>query len=82
MSQPQHAPMPVEEEIAVIYCGTQGLLRNVDLKHVAEFEKMFLEILRSKYQKEILEPLREGVLDENVSKLLEEVATEVGQTFN
>lgn len=80
--QPQHAPMPVEEEIAVIYCGTQGLLRNVDLKHVAEFEKMFLEILRSKYQKEILEPLREGVLDENVSKLLEEVATEVEQTFN
>ena len=68
--QPQHAPMPVEEEIAVIYCGTQGLLRNVDLKHVAEFEKMFLEILRSKYQKEILEPLREGGLDENVSKLL------------
>ena len=60
--QPQHAPMPVEEEIAVIYCGTQGLLRNVDLKHVAEFEKMFLEILRSKYQKEILEPLRERVL--------------------
>ena len=80
--QPQHAPMPVEEEIAVIYCGTQGLLRNVDLKHVAEFEKMFREILRSKYQKEIFEPLREGVLDENVSKLLEEVATEVGQTFN
>ena len=80
--QPQHAPMPVEEEIAVIYCGTQGLLRNVELKHVAEFEKMFLEILRSKYQKEILEPLREGVLDENVSNLLEEVATEVGQTFN
>ena len=80
--QPQHAPMPVEEEIAVIYCGTQGLLRNVELKHVAEFEKMFLEILRSKYQKAILEPLREGVLDENVSKLLEEVAMEVGQTFN
>ncbi len=80
--QPQHAPMPVEEEIAVIYCGTQGLLRNVELKHIAEFEKMFLEILRSKYQKEILEPLREGVLDENVSKLLEGVATEVGQTFN
>jgi len=80
--QPQHAPMPVEEEIAVIYCGTQGLLRSVEWKHIAEFEKMFLEILRSKYQKEILEPLREGVLDENVSKLLEEVATEVGQTFN
>ena len=34
--QPQHSPMPVEEEIAVIYCGTQGLLRNVAIKHIAE----------------------------------------------
>ena len=80
--QPQHAPMPVEEEIAVIYCGTQGLLRNVELKHVAEFEKMFLEILRSKYRKDVLDELRKGVLDENVSKLLEEVALDVAQTFN
>lgn len=80
--QPQHAPMPVEEEIAVIYCGTQGLLRGVDIKHVAEFEKIFLEILRSKYRKEVLDPLSKGVLDEQVSRLLEEVAGEVGQTFN
>ncbi len=80
--QPQHAPMPVGEEIAVIYCGTQGLLRNVELKHVAEFEKMFLEVLRSKYQKDILEPLQKGILDENVSKLLEEVAMEIAQAFN
>lgn len=80
--QPQHAPMPVEEEIAVIYCGTQGLLRNVELKHVAEFEKMFLEVLRSKYRKNVLDELRKGVLDENVSKLLEEVALDVAQTFS
>ena len=80
--QPQHAPMPVEEEIAVIYCGTQGLLRNVELKHVAEFEKMFLEVLRSKYRKDVLDELRKGVLDENVSKLLEEVALDVAQTFS
>lgn len=80
--QPQHSPMPVEEEIAVIYCGTQGLLRNVSSKHITEFEKMFLEILRSRYQKEILEPLSKGILDENVSKLLEEVAGDVAQTFD
>lgn len=80
--QPQHSPMPVDEEIAVIYCGTQGLLRDVSSKHIAEFEKMFLEILRSRYQKEILEPLSKGILDENVSKLLEEVAGDVAQTFN
>lgn len=80
--QPQHSPMPVDEEIAVIYCGTQGLLRDVSSKHIAEFEKMFLEILRSRYQKEILEPLSKGILDENVSKLLEEVAGDVAQTFD
>ena len=80
--QPQHSPMPVDEEIAVIYCGTQGLLRDISSKHIAEFEKMFLEILRSRYQKEILEPLSKGILDENVSKLLEEVAGDVAQTFD
>jgi len=79
--QPQHAPMPVEEEIAVIYCGTQGLLRNVELEHVAEFEKMFLEMLRSEYRKDVLEALRKGIFDENVSKLLEEVASDVAQTL-
>jgi F-type H+-transporting ATPase subunit alpha len=41
--QPQYAPMPVEEEIAIIYCGTQGLLQRVPLKHVGDFEKYFIK---------------------------------------
>ena len=49
---------------------------------MAEFEKMFLEVLRSKYRKDVLDELRKGVLDENVSKLLEEVALDVAQTFS
>lgn len=36
--QPQYSPVPVEEEIAIIYCGTQGLLHNVPMDKVAEFE--------------------------------------------
>ena len=41
-----------------------------------------MEVLRSKYRKDVLDELRKGVLDENVSKLLEEVALDVAQTFS
>ena len=79
--QPQYAPMPVEEEIAIIYCGTQGLLQRVPLKHVGDFEKYFLDILRVRYRKEVLDELKVGHLDEVVAALLEEVAKEVADKF-
>ena len=64
--QPQYAPMPVEEQIAVLYCGTQGLLRNLALSKVSEFEQTLLQLLRSSHQEDILEPLRKGVLNEQI----------------
>ena len=79
--QPQYAPMPVAEEIAIIYCGTQGLLQRVPLKHVGDFEKYFLDILRVRYRKEVLDELKVGRLDEVVAALLEEVAKEVADKF-
>jgi len=79
--QPQYAPMPVEEEIAIIYCGTQGLLQRVPLKHVGDFEKYFLDILRVRYRKEVLDELKVGRLDEVVAALLEEVGKEVADKF-
>ena len=79
--QPQYAPMPVEEEIAIIYCGTKGLLQHVPLQKVAEFEKYFLEILRARYRKEVLDELREGHLDEKVEGLMADVAKEVSDKF-
>ena len=39
--QPQYSPMPVEEQIAILYCGTQGLLKGVPLDKVHDFEKEF-----------------------------------------
>lgn len=79
--QPQYAPMPVEEEVAVIFCGTQGLLKDVPVKRIYEFEKFYLEILRSRYREEILDKLRNGVLDDQVASLMKEVAAEVAQRF-
>lgn len=79
--QPQYAPMPVEEEIAIIYCGTKGLLQHVPLKNIADFEQHFLEILRAKYRREVLDELLAGHLDEKVEALLDEAAEEAAGKF-
>ena len=79
--QPQYSPVPVEEEIAIIFCGTQGLLRNVPLDKVAEFEKLYLQILKSKYSHEVMDELRKGNLDDKISALMTEVAEEVANRF-
>lgn len=79
--QPQYAPMPVEEEIAIIYCGTKGLLQHVPLKNIADFEQHFLEILRAKYRREVLDELLAGHLDEKVAALLDEAAGEAAGKF-
>lgn len=79
--QPQYAPMPVEEEIAIIYCGTKGLLQHVPLKNIADFEQHFLEILRAKYRREVLDELLAGHLDEKVEALLDEAADEAAGKF-
>ena len=79
--QPQYTPMPVEEEIAVVYCGTRGLLSDVPVENVAEFEKYFLEILRSRHEKDALASLREGKLTPEVETVLKETAQEVVKRF-
>lgn len=79
--QPQYSPMPVEEEIAVIYSGTQGLLQRVPLKDVTLFEKYFLDLLRVRYRKEVLDELRAGNLDDKVAALLDQAAAEVADKF-
>ena len=53
--QPVNAPMPVEKQIAILYCGTNGLLADVALEKVSEFEKLFLETLEMRYQKEVFD---------------------------
>lgn len=75
--QPQYSPMPVEEQIAVLYCGVNGLLKDVAVERVAAFERHFLEVLRGAYHKEVLVPLAEGRLSEEVVAILKKVAGEV-----
>jgi len=72
--QPQYTPMPVEEQVAVLYCGTHGLLKKLELSKVTEFEQTFLQLLRSSHQEDILEPLRKGILNESVTAAIEACA--------
>lgn len=80
--QPQYTPMTVEEEVAMIYCGVNGLLERVPIDKVAEFEKQFLQLLGAKYQKEVLEVIKCGQLTDDVATKLKEVAIEVSSRYN
>jgi F-type H+-transporting ATPase subunit alpha len=79
--QPQYRPLPVEKEIAIIYVGTKGLLFDVPVEKVIEFEKEFLEILELKYRKEVLDVLKQGILNEEVEKLLTQTAGELVKEY-
>ena len=79
--QPQYQPLPVGKEIAIIYCGTRGLLSEIPVDKVRDFEKSFLDLLEIKYQKEVLDVLEQGVLNDEVAKVLNDVAAEVAQKY-
>lgn len=79
--QPQYSPVPVEEEIAIIYCGTQGLLSNVPADKVGEFEKLFVQILHTKHQADVLDELKKGNLTDEIGAKLTEVAKEVANRY-
>lgn len=72
--QPQYSPMPVEKEIAVLYCGTHGLLRNVPIDKVPEFEKTFLKTLELNHQTDVLDVLKTGEFNKEIAKKIEETA--------
>lgn len=77
LTQPLNNPMPVEKQIAVLYCGTQGLLRDVPLPKIKEFEANLLTILETSYKNEVLDVLKTGIIDEKVINTIETVASAV-----
>ena len=75
--QPLHKPMSVEKQVAVLYCGTHGLLSKVPLNKVNEFEQEFLSTLELTHQEDVLDVIKKGVIDDSVTSALEKVAEEV-----
>ncbi|MGZ3849608.1 MAG: F0F1 ATP synthase subunit alpha [Flavisolibacter sp.] len=71
LKQPQYSPMPVEKQVAIIYLGTQGLLRDVPVRKVNEFQEHFLMEMDNKLP-EVLTAFKKGALPEDgIQKMVE-----------
>lgn len=79
LKQSQYSPMSVEKQIAIIYCGTKGLLTDVSVENVRAFEKKMLERLDLKHKETVLEELKKGNLTEEITTILEQEAKDVAK---
>lgn len=78
--QPQYSPMPVGEQIAILYCGVHGLMSNVPVEQIRECQDMFLESMRNAH-KDVIDNLTAGkLLDEDV-KVIEDVMANIAAQF-
>ena len=78
--QPTYSPMPVGEQVAILYCGTHALMSDISIDAVPEFQASFLDRMRAGHQ-DILEALASGKFDENSAKVIEEVAAAVSESL-
>ena len=81
LKQPQYSPLTAEDQIAIIFCGTNGLLKDVPENKVAEFEKRFLELLSVKHREDVLDVLKAGKIDDNVKEILTTEALNLAKQF-
>ena len=80
LKQGQYAPMPIEKQVAIIFCGTMGLLKDVPVNKVREFENQYLEYLELKHR-DVLDQLAAGVLNDNITDTLELTAQELVKKY-
>ena len=80
--QPVYSPMSVEKQIAVLYCGTNGLLSEIPLDKVALFEKELIKVLELKHQTDVLDVLRSGVINEDICDTIKTEAAIISKQIN
>ena len=75
--QPQYSPMPVGEQIAILYCGTKGLMAKIAVDQVPEFQTKFLNLLRASHADDVIKPLAAGKIDDTITGIITELAAAV-----
>ncbi len=80
LKQGLHSPFKVEQQVAIIFCGSKGLLSSVPVDKIKEFETQFLEMLELK-NKDVLATLAEGKLTDEATSTLESLAKELSTSF-
>jgi F-type H+-transporting ATPase subunit alpha len=81
LKQPQYSPYRVEQQIAILYCGTHNLMKEVPLNKVREFEKEFIDKLEVSHKEDVLDPLSKGVINDDITKIIETVAADVAANY-
>jgi F-type H+-transporting ATPase subunit alpha len=79
--QSQHSPMPVGEQIAILYCGMHGLMKDVSVDEVRTFQDKFLDRMRTIHQKDVLDILSSGMINDDVCSIIEKEAEAVCLTL-
>ena len=80
LKQGQYSPLRVEEQAAIIFCGTNGLLMKVPVKKIKEFEKEYISFLHSKHQN-VLDDLASGKLTDEITSTLKTVAADLSSKY-
>ena len=79
--QPQYSPMSVGEQVAILYCGTHALMREIPVGAVRTFQERFLERMRAEHRSDVLDPLGEGTMTDEIGAVIEKVAADIVRTL-
>lgn len=78
--QPQYSPMPVGEQISILYCGVHGLMHDVPVSEVRKCQDQFLDAMRSQHQ-DVIDTLASGKLTEDCESVIKEVMANVAGSY-
>ena len=79
--QPQYSPMPVGEQVAILYCGTHSLMRDIPISKVRAFQDTFLDAMRADHQADVLDVLASGKISDDITAIIEKVAAQVAGQY-
>lgn len=78
--QAQYSPMPVGEQVSILYCGTHGLMASVPVEKVRECQDQFLEVMRTQH-KDVIDSLGSGNINDDITNTIEKVMADVAGQF-
>ena len=81
LKQNEGSPLPVEEQVAIIYCGSTGILNNIPVNKIKEFETEFLNYMRNKHQ-DSLNTLRTGKLNSDITNIIRKLVDELSAKYS
>jgi F-type H+-transporting ATPase subunit alpha len=81
LKQPVNAPLPVDSQVAIVYAGTENLMRNVPIRKIKEFQHEYIEFLRSKHP-ETMAAIKAGKIDNDITGVLKQAANDLASKYN